>query len=60
MDAMSLLKEDHRKVKKMLAELDDKRQNLTQTMLRIQGAMQVLRELLDQGEAPAGHQETPS
>ena len=32
---------------KMLAEIDAKRQNLTATLLRIDGAMQVLRELLD-------------
>jgi septal ring factor EnvC (AmiA/AmiB activator) len=37
---------------KMLAELDAKRQNLTQTLLRIEGAIQVLREALS-AEAPA-------
>ena len=31
---------------KMLAELDQKRANLEQTMLRISGAIQVLEELL--------------
>jgi predicted nuclease with TOPRIM domain len=34
---------------KMLAELDARRQNLTSTLLRIEGAMQVLREVLGQG-----------
>ena len=38
-------------IEKMLAELDAKRQTLTSTLLRIEGAMQVLRELLpDAGE----------
>lgn len=37
---------------KMLADLDAKRQTLTATLLRIEGAMQVLRELVEQ-EAPA-------
>lgn len=32
---------------KMLAELDHKRAQLTQTLLRIEGAMQALRELLE-------------
>jgi hypothetical protein len=36
--------------KKMLAELDTKRQNLTETLLRIQGAMQVLEEMLEPGK----------
>jgi hypothetical protein len=36
---------------KMLAELDSKRANLTQTLLRIEGAIQMLRELLGE-EAP--------
>jgi ABC-type transporter Mla subunit MlaD len=38
--------------REMLAELDAKRQDLQQTMLRISGALQVLTELLD-GDAPA-------
>ncbi len=39
---------------KMLAELDAKRQNLTTTLLRIEGAMQVIREMLQEagGEPP--------
>jgi hypothetical protein len=36
---------------KMLADLDAKRQNLTTTLLRIEGAMQVLRELLAENPA---------
>lgn len=32
---------------KMLAELDAKRQTLTHTLLRIEGAMQVLQELIE-------------
>jgi septal ring factor EnvC (AmiA/AmiB activator) len=37
---------------KMLAELDQKRQTLTTTLLRIEGAMQVLRELTEAEGAP--------
>jgi uncharacterized coiled-coil protein SlyX len=48
------LEQEYQAGQKMLAELDEKRQNLTSTMLRIQGAMQVLRELLDQGTPPGG------
>ncbi len=37
---------------KMLAELDGKRQQLQGTLLRIEGAMQVLRELLNEAPPP--------
>jgi len=42
---------------KMLAEFDAKRGNLAQAMLRIEGAMTVLRELLAQEEAAARPEE---
>ncbi len=38
---------EHEKGQHALAELDTKRANLMQTMLRIDGARQVLRELLE-------------
>ncbi len=47
---LSTLEREHESGRKMLAELDEKRASLMQTMLRIEGAMQVLRELK---EAPA-------
>ncbi|AKF86234.1 hypothetical protein SAMN05443572_103355 [Myxococcus fulvus] len=45
------LKAEHEAGQKMLAELDAKRAGLVQTMLRIEGAMQVLQELLPSDEA---------
>ena len=54
------LEQEYQSGQRMLAELDEKRANLTNTMLRIQGAMQVLRELLGQGDAPAEGKEPPS
>ncbi|MBZ4402179.1 hypothetical protein OWM54_40840 [Myxococcus sp. MISCRS1] len=45
------LKAEHEAGQKMLAELDAKRTGLVQTMLRIEGAMQVLQELLPADEA---------
>ncbi|MEP7120846.1 MAG: hypothetical protein ABJE95_08055 [Byssovorax sp.] len=49
---LQTLESEHQAGQSMLAELDDKRQKLTQTLLRIEGAMAVLRELLagDTGE----------
>jgi predicted nuclease with TOPRIM domain len=38
---------------KMLAELEAKRQSLTQTLLRIEGAMHVLQELIEQEGGPS-------
>lgn len=48
------LKAEYEAGQKMLAEFDAKRANLTQTLLRIEGAMAVLRELLQppEGEKP--------
>lgn len=40
------LRAEHEAGQKMLAELENKRTSLVQTMLRIEGAMQVLQELL--------------
>lgn len=49
---LATLREEHEAGQKMLAELDAKRMQLVQTMLRIEGAMQVLKELLPD-EQPA-------
>ncbi|WP_164013168.1 hypothetical protein [Pyxidicoccus trucidator] len=48
---LATLDAEHEAGQKMLAELDAKRMQLVQTMLRIEGARQVLKELL-QGEQP--------
>ena len=48
------LEKEYEAGQKMIAELDEKRQNVTHTLLRIQGAMAVLRELLGQGTTPPG------
>ena len=53
------LEQEYQAGQKMLAELDEKRQGLTSTLLRIQGAMQVLRELLGQSDAPAEGEAPP-
>ncbi|MFP2908401.1 hypothetical protein ACLESD_25780 [Pyxidicoccus sp. 3LFB2] len=48
---LATLDAEHEAGQKMLAELDAKRMQLVQTMLRIEGARQVLKELLN-GEPP--------
>lgn len=53
------LEQEYQSGQKMLAELDEKRQGLMSTLLRIQGAMQVLRELLGPAEAAAGGEGPP-
>lgn len=45
-ERLSALKEEHETGQKMLADLDAKRKQLTDTMLRIEGAIQVLKDLL--------------
>ncbi|WP_437275940.1 hypothetical protein WME90_32455 [Sorangium sp. So ce375] len=52
------LQKEYEAGQKMLAELDAKKQAITATLLRIEGAMQVLRDLLapqapSDGAAPA-------
>lgn len=49
---LQALQSEHEAGQRMIAELDTRRTQLTQTMLRIEGAIQVLQELLkpaDQG-----------
>ncbi|WP_164002663.1 hypothetical protein [Pyxidicoccus caerfyrddinensis] len=43
---LNALKSEYESGQKMLAELDAKRNQLTTTLLRIEGAMQVIQELL--------------
>lgn len=47
---LDTLQKEYEAGRKMLAEIDAKRDQLTQTMLRIEGAIRVLQEAL---EAPA-------
>lgn len=47
------LKSEHEAGQKMLAELDARRTQLVQTMLRIEGAIEVLQELLPSKETSA-------
>lgn len=47
-ERLAALESEHEAGKKMLADIDAKRQNLVQTLLRIEGAIQVLRELIGQ------------
>ncbi len=49
---LEALKNEYEAGQKMLAELDVKRQALTSTLLRIEGAMQVLREMLQETDPP--------
>lgn len=47
---LSNLKSEYEQGQKILAELDAKRENTAQAMLRISGAIQVLEELLAEEE----------
>jgi hypothetical protein len=44
-EKLTTLEEEYRKGQKMLAELDERRGQIRDTLLRISGAIQVLREL---------------
>lgn len=57
---MDTLRSEYEAGQKMLADLDSKRQSLSTTLLRIEGAMQVLRELLAQQEAGEGAPAAPA
>lgn len=48
---LDALKSEYDAGQKMLNELDTRRQEISRTMLRIEGAMQVLQELLAQESA---------
>jgi uncharacterized coiled-coil protein SlyX len=57
-ERLRALESEYETGQKMLAELEAKRANLTQTLLRIEGARQVLRELL--ASPPASNSNAPS
>ena len=50
------LKHEYEAGQKMLADLEQKKMNLEQTMLRISGAIQVLEEMLAADSSAAGAQ----
>lgn len=52
---LQTLKDEFEAGQKMLAELDAKRTDLQQTMLRISGAIQVLEEMLAEEPQPAAN-----
>lgn len=51
-EKLATLEEEYRKGQKMLAELDERRGQIRDTLLRISGAIQVLRELGAQQQNP--------
>jgi uncharacterized coiled-coil protein SlyX len=55
---LTTLESEHETGQKMLAELDAKRANLAQTLLRIEGAIQVLTEL-SSADVPADEKPQP-
>jgi hypothetical protein len=56
-ERLRALDSEYEKGQQALAELDTKRANLMQTLLRIDGARQVLREIVG---GPVGGRRTPS
>lgn len=51
---LAALDAEHQAGERLLADLDAKRRSLTETLLRIEGAMQVLREMInEEGVDPA-------
>lgn len=49
---LDALRREYEEGQKMLTDLDAKRDQLTRTMLRIEGAIQVLRETLEGQDKP--------
>ncbi|MFY0523801.1 hypothetical protein ACN28I_11715 [Archangium gephyra] len=49
---LNTLKSEYESGQRLLTELEARRAQLTQTMLRIEGAMQLLNEVLEQEPAP--------
>ncbi|WP_438033302.1 hypothetical protein [Sorangium sp. So ce204] len=61
-ERMKQLQAEYDAGQKVVADLDTRRQGVASTLLRIEGAMQVLREMLEQersGEAPGAAAEAP-
>lgn len=54
------LEAEYRAGQEMLAELEAKRADLQQTLLRISGAIQVLKEILEADRDSAGHDAEPA
>jgi hypothetical protein len=48
-ERLNSLKAEHESGQKMLAELDAKRRQISDTLLRIEGALMVLKELIEEG-----------
>jgi len=54
---LSTLEREFEKGQKMLAEIEERRRDVRDTLLRISGAIEVLRELIaEQGAIPLGAQ----
>jgi len=54
------LEDEYNSGQKMLADLDARRSALTSTLLRIEGAIQVLKELSEQPEIPKSNEAEPT
>lgn len=48
---LGALRSEHEAGQRMLEEIEAKRQSLTRTLLRIEGAIEVLQEVIASGEA---------
>jgi hypothetical protein len=58
-ERLKTLEEEYRKGQQMLAELDQRRAEIRDTMLRIAGAIQVLKELSAEPEEAADKMPAP-
>jgi predicted nuclease with TOPRIM domain len=56
---LNTLKSEYESGQRLLTELDARRAQLTQTMLRIEGAMQLLNEVLEQEPGPTPEADEP-
>jgi hypothetical protein len=52
-ERLASLQEEYGKGERLLAEIDERRREVRDTLLRISGAIQVLREVSGQAEGPA-------
>ncbi|MCW5801356.1 MAG: hypothetical protein KIT31_03015 [Deltaproteobacteria bacterium] len=58
-DRLKALNAEYEAGQRMLAELDQKRAAITSTLLRIEGAIQVLKELRGDGDGDAANGSQP-
>lgn len=58
-DRLNTLKSEYESGQRLLAELEGRRAQLTQTMLRIEGAMQLLNEVMEQESEPTPEADEP-